>query len=434
MRNTYKDIYFLSICLVIITLPYSFLANNVAIILLIISWFILLLNGDKSDFLQAFRTNPVASILIIFALFYGFSALIKPAESEGLLEALRTLESKTAFIIFPLTLTGIKLLSSWRIKQLFKVYVITIIVATGLCLLIALFESFRTGSIYYTNPVNGVIENNFTYHRLSSFIGIHAIYLATYTSLAFYIVLIRLLRKKDGVKKKMLEFILLIYFALVILLLKSITISISFMLILGIFSVYYLVRIVKLSKLKLIILVFVSSSLVVLFSAMIIYKTDVKESLLEYDMQDNPPRGNWNALNLRLAKWDVAAQIISNHWVLGVGPGNLEETLDIYYEQNSFKFALLHHFNPHNQFFNTFIVTGIIGFIILILLFWSLFKIAFAKNDLIMLMFLGTFLLFSLSESTLVVNKGIVYFGFLCCIFSYLPENSSKLLMNENQR
>jgi O-antigen ligase len=142
-------------------------------------------------------------------------------------------------------------------------------------------------------------------------------------------------------------------------------------------------------------------------------------------MEDVPPKANWNPVNIRFALWEISCQVIEDNWLSGVGIGHLDETFKDYYTRNKFEFGLSNHFNSHNQFLQTFIILGISGFIVLVFVFLTSFKLALVKKDVLMFVFFSTFLLFSISESTLTVNKGVVFFSFFLSFFTFLPEKSS---------
>ncbi len=169
--------------------------------------------------------------------------------------------------------------------------------------------------------------------------------------------------------------------------------------------------------------------IVAVFSYGVNEKIDIKKSLFEYKMDDVPPAANWNPVNLRLAIWEISFQVIEDHWLKGVGLSRLNKTMDDYYMRNDFEFGLSNHFNPHNQFLQTFVILGFAGFILLIFIFLSSFKLALSKKDVLMIVFLSTFFLFSISESTLAVNKGVVFFSFFLSFFTFLPEKASAYLV-----
>ena len=419
------DLYYLSLVLVIVTLPFAFLPNNIAIGALVVAWAVLITKSDYSP-LREIKKNAIAIIMILFGLSYGVSALINPGEHGSLLEALRHLEVHAGFVLFPLTLSGLSKLGRQKIDRLLYIYVGTIVVTCLLCVSLATLETIQTGSVYHINPENGVLENHFTYHRLASWIGIHAVYLAAYVSFAFFICLVYLLdhyRRLSVVMRGALILILL-FLAVMIFLLKSIAISVAFVVILPLLVLYYVLYRLKVGVLRLTMILAIFATLFALFSYRVLDKVNIKESLLEYDMTEEPPYGNWNPVNLRLAQWEVGSQIVTRNWLVGVGPGNSERVLKDYYEKNGFTFALVSNFNAHNQFLESFISLGIFGLLLNVLLYVVPFRRAWIRHDVIMLAFVSTFFLFSISESIFSVNKGVVFFTFFLGIFAFAPWKS----------
>ena len=71
-------------------------------------------------------------------------------------------------------------------------------------------------------------------------------------------------------------------------------------------------------------------------------KIGSKSDFFTYDLSQ-PGGGEWNGINLRLAKWHVAKLAIEDNWLIGVGPGNTTFILDTYYEKVGFTYALQLH-------------------------------------------------------------------------------------------
>jgi O-antigen ligase len=133
---------------------------------------------------------------------------------------------------------------------------------------------------------------------------------------------------------------------------------------------------------------------------------------------------NWNPINIRLAILENSLELIQDHWLLGVGPGNMREVLDTYYTKNNFSFGMLNNLDPHNQFLHTFINLGIVGVIVLLLLVISLAFYSVKNRDPLLATLLMIFILFSISASTLSVNKGIMFFSFFFIYLTYLRPNN----------
>src|SRR2546428_4815150 len=77
--------------------------------------------------------------------------------------------------------------------------------------------------------------------------------------------------------------------------------------------------------------------------------------------------GDNTSVELREEHWSKSSEIIGKHPILGSGYGS--------YGIVAFKFD--DRASPHNIFLEIFVETGIIGFLILVVFWWALFKILF---------------------------------------------------------
>jgi len=435
MREKSRDIYFLGILGVIATLPFDISINSISIVFFLLTWINLLIH-DWDKLISELKQNKIAQLMILFGIVYALSALVRYSSYEDFEIILKDLELRISFVIFPLGLAGLPLLNKSKIRILFRFYVGVIFLATIICLIFSLIATIQTGSVYQWDSNYHFVENVFMYHRLTSWIGVHAIYFSAYVSIAFYIVFVQFLNRyrANGKKAKYrkLSLFLLVYFMAIIFLLKSITISIAFLLTLIIVVIYYLMRDVHWNKKRIISASIAGAIVLASFGTMMINKFSAKDSILSYNMEDEYPDANWNSLNLRLAKWEISRQVLREAWLFGVGPGNIIEVLDTYYEKNNFHFALQQHYNPHNQFLHTFIVLGISGLAILLGIYFKAYEIAFRRRDVLFGIFIFIFTIFSLSESILAVNKGVVFFCFFMNVFSYLKTKTSGYLGHES--
>lgn len=121
--------------------------------------------------------------------------------------------------------------------------------------------------------------------------------------------------------------------------------------------------------------------------------------------------GDINNLDARLSIWKSSIYEIKSNFIFGVGGGNTVDTISESINDNvNTKFR---NFNSHNQFLEIFLGYGIIGFILLILIFYKLYKtrIIFAQS----LMFCWLLLFFV--ESYFQRQAGIIFFTFWYCFF-----------------
>ena len=420
-----RKLFFYSQLFIIASLPVHFLISSYAIIISIVLFLWCLADPEFRDEIWSnLKSNQTAVLFLTFFLIYPLSLLIHWNDYEDFSPGKTEIEKKLVYLIFPFIFANIVRYDSHRVKKLFGVFVFSVVASTFFALLIGLYFTLTTGSLYFFDETKGVVFNNFMYHRLGSYIGIHAVYLAEYSLFALTLVAYYLIKNFHSLprKQKIKLGLIIIYLLLIIILLKSAAILIILLAITLVFTSNYLIKNHNTISVKLKGLISIFTlALVVALGLIAFNKIGSKASYFEYDLSE-PGGGNWNSINLRLAKWNAATSAVADNWLIGVGPGNTETTMDNKYRELGFEYALQLHYNPHNQFLHTFLTVGIPGIVIFILLLISLFKESIIKKDILFFIFLISMGLFSISESVLAVNKGIVFFTSFATIFSYLPK------------
>ena len=432
------DIYYLGLVLIIATLPFPIRTINYTIIFTILSWIgLMLFENNRIALVQALKTNTTAILFVTFALAFVASVLI---HIDGYTEAdrvLKTIEKRIPFLVFPIILSGIVLLQRIRIRRILTLFVWVMILTTLLCLFIGLIMTIKTGTVVHINSTfKSIIENNFMYHRLGSYIGIHAVFFSAYVLLAYCIVLIRFLwgTRKLNSRQKAFHVLVMLYLWIMIILLSSITIGVILPIVTIIIIAYY--RWTAVRKIKWLMRITMISILILgtAIGGGTIKKLDVKKSLLEYNFEEYPGGdSNWNPLNVRLAMWEVAGAVIKDYWKWGVGTANMKGVMETYYWEYHFNFGLMDHFHPHNQFLHTFIVLGLGGIIILLFITFSVLRTSISRKDIVLGSLLVIFVLFSMTDSTLSVSKGIIFFTFFFTFLTYLERGSLYYLTGEDK-
>lgn len=432
MSQNQHNLIFYGQLLVIASLPFHFLISSYALGLLLLAFLYSSFKNVsfRKEIWSSFKSNQISQLLVLGFIVYIVSLLIHyPSYTNSSIQ-FSAIEKKLSLLIFPFLFANIKSYNPKQIKFLFSAYVASVFGSTLLALTMGLYQTISSGSLYYYSIETEVVYNNFMYHRLGSFVGMHAVYFAEYVLLALIISVNYSFSRftKWSLRSKFLSILLGIYFITIIFLLKSAAILLILLVIIMLCTVYYLHQAKdQISATGKILIAVVGIFLASAIGYRAINKIGSKSDFFSYDLSQ-PGGGEWNAINLRLAKWDVAKMAISEHWAIGVGPGNTISALDSYYKNAGFNYALQLHYNPHNQFLHTFLTIGIAGVSLLIITFVFVLVQGVKKKDSIMLLFIISFLLFSISESTLAVNKGIVFFTLFLSLFSTLPNKSSYYL------
>jgi len=115
---------------------------------------------------------------------------------------------------------------------------------------------------------------------------------------------------------------------------------------------------------------------------------------------------------VRYSMWVITSQDLKNHWLTGVGAGDIKPELFIIYKEKGLTEAIKGNFNIHNQYLETFYGQGIVGISLLLSLLFLGLREALRRKELILS---GFIILITLSfgpESMLNTQMGVVFFSF----------------------
>ena len=133
----------------------------------------------------------------------------------------------------------------------------------------------------------------------------------------------------------------------------------------------------------------------------------------------------WGGKSIRLAIWQCSEDILRHHWLIGVGTGDVQDSLQAAYTKRKFYFAAFHNrYNAHNQYLEMWLANGIPGLLIYVLcLVVPLVRHIRNPSAMDYCLFLGLIIVMSFTETFLNVNKGTIWYSFFNSIFgfAYLP-------------
>jgi O-antigen ligase len=133
-----------------------------------------------------------------------------------------------------------------------------------------------------------------------------------------------------------------------------------------------------------------------------------KEALANKSQQENSLDGSMN----RVMIWETSLDIIKEHFFWGTGTGDVKDVLISKYKEKNITNAINKKLNAHNQFLQTFIATGFIGFVILILCLLLPALKTFRERDILYFLFIIIIGFNFMFESMLEVQAGVVFYGF----------------------
>ena len=251
--------------------------------------------------------------------------------------------------------------------------------------------------------------------ELSALVGMHASYLSLYASFAFF----HFLKKIWSKEANILSYLFAIALLPCLVILSARMVILSSVLVLVLWFVLFQFDWKKLAIL----------ATAILILGAVGYQMDsvnqrFQEALsgeeVEFGNQldSNGVTKTYGGKAIRIAIWKCAKDVVAENWMIGVGAGDVHKHLQESYKNRQFVLAWKYNnFNAHNLFLETIIAVGVLGVGLLLLLFYNLWSLSFRNRDLLQFAFFGLFLLFSMMESSLNVQRGLVFFVLVSCLF-----------------
>jgi O-antigen ligase len=407
---------------------------------------LLLFSAFIISFFMHYRLNGfIAMLIIIFGIIKllmkkltfrgGMGLLFLPGlflllvigqlYTTDLKEGWTLVERNLSLFLMPFALSSFPQLSVKKQHFLTGLFVAATAIFGLICLGNAALIAAETGSIYTIPNNTHFLYNIFMHHQLTDPFGIHAVYFALSVALANTIVLQAILAPKKKLSKRLLLGLLFLFFCGLLYLLKSANITLGFaiccLMIVGerygksIFKSYATIALVAFG---------------VLVLGLFTYKgisSKVNNFDLSYEMSDRA----MGPVGIRLSIWDCTWQVIQENWLLGTGTGDSHHELLKKYKENNFVIGLENDFNSHNMYLQYWMSNGLLAIVFFLIGFFVLFKKAFQNKNVIFLSFLVLFALFSLTESTMRTQKGMLFFVFFAALFYWVPQFMTKRVNEE---
>ena len=131
----------------------------------------------------------------------------------------------------------------------------------------------------------------------------------------------------------------------------------------------------------------------------------------------------------RIGIWEAAVNVVSENFVIGVGAGDIKaelyskmDKMGIVNEEANEK-----HYNVHNQYLETLMGQGIIGFVLLIALFIIALKYAYHNKDHILAIFIIIISLNFFPEAMLNNLHGVVFFALFYYFYMLVPNSNNDI-------
>lgn len=380
---------------------------GVNILLLVLGISVFFNPNFKAEFGSLIK-NKVFLLVIIPFLLYAFSLLFSSDINEGI----RNVTTKLPLLLFPFIINMLfnpKEDDLWNVAKLF-IWCVALMGIFGFCIQYQEYLKVNDSGLFYND-------------NLGSAFGKQAVYFAWYVNSAICILLFGWNKIiSDDQRFSFFGTVLLMILIGIQILLASRT-SLAIMLVtLSFFGLY---KVFKGTSKKKIILAFLSISLLIITTIFVFPKVLNRfKSIAQISYRlDNPnplnhfngtySKDNWDGLSARLAIWECSWSAIKKQPLFGFGVGDVRNELKIVYHEKNFILGESQGYNTHNQFFDVFLTTGIVGLIVFTLVMFSILKISIQQKNLIITSLLIILILSMLTENILNRNQGVMIVGLI---------------------
>jgi hypothetical protein len=355
---------------------------------------------------KAWAKNPVNYCLLLLYLMYVLSLFFTANMDESLVK----LQVKISYILLPVLLAPA--IDFDRAKQfnLLKAF----IAGTSISILVNLFISFS----------HFLIKDNtayFFYHYVTEFH--HTSYYALYLNFAVFAMLY-LQRYRSLRNLWLLIPMLIIHIGMVFLLSSKAGIIVLFLALI----IEAISRLRKHANLKHL-LIFTTSIIVLVVLSL--FNDRVRDAfdyiqLSETESISEPGaisdaiiQQPENSSSSRVMVWTTCAEVIPQHWLFGVTPGDVTDKLVKSYKAHNYEGPAENRLNCHNQFMQTQLGLGIVATILLLTAFLLPFFGKQRPFKRLAAMFLVLVFASFMFESMLETQSGVQFILFFLVLFSY---------------
>jgi O-antigen ligase len=375
-----------------------------------------LVHASPMQIWTTLKSNRFALLLLGIFLLQVIGLLYTENEKDGFF----ILEKKLCFILMPVFIFPFAArLSRAQQHKLLETLGLIMILSSAILLLIGLYRKFVLG-----------YEHAFFFESFREFEGftpIHYVYYALYFACGFLIfmdgIYDRLVVRKYGY---IFIALLFIYGLSMIMLIASKMGIFVFVISTAVFlyrktvnKKHFAIGIVSLS-ICLVVLFLLNDTTRARFAELADNLDVVKQSVFVEDFK-------WTGLNMRLLFWKISlVHLWQDNLVLtGVGTGDGKDYINSIFNLPQYEFWGYLNWDSHNQWVFTLIQVGVAGVLILALIYIAMFRKAFAMKDFKLLAFAIVTLGFSMTESILDLNKGIIFFTLFLTLLT-APEKSEQ--------
>jgi len=417
-----KNLYFFVTLALLVTTIFSwFRINTWCIVLFGVCG--LFVGNPLSNIKTTFRNKYFLAFLAVF-----LSELLGQLYTQDLHTGWNLVAKDATLVAIPFGLCSGSFADKESYKKVMAAYCLILAAASCWCIAMAVRNYYTTGDIevlFYHQLVRPISQNAIFY---TVFILFGLLFLLSYDGGSMFPWL--------GIRAaRALRAVLIVFFCGMVLLLASKLFLLVLLLILG----WFLLRRYSFRRNRMILIL---AGVALLLLGVLVVFTDnpikkryndiVHANLNIIKPEQFTPGDYFNGIQLRLLEWRFAYEIVREHraWIWGTGTGDSQDLLNQKYRDANMymgKPGQRGHgfigYNFHNQFIETFVRTGAIGLLILLILFWLMAGIACqwrTGQAFFTVLILG---LFFLLQSPLTMQHGIFLFSYFPILLLQSPKN-----------
>jgi O-antigen ligase len=349
-----------------------------------------------------FQMNLAGLLFILFFLLHLSGLLFSDNMDKGWFE----IELKLSLLLFPFLFVGIKPSKAMMIFA-----------AQGFVLGVFLADTISFGRLFWEIYVSSEWLEDYWPYAFSIFM--HPSYFAIYNVFALSSYVFLRIANKEHLKSR---WIFLIDFVLVLIVISSVILSKSkigliAMILVGLIVLGWYINLFR-QKWKPLLAVVLMLTPLFYFAEHSSYLSGRWKVFNEYrEIPEINPNSKESTVN-RIMIYESASEIIEAQPWYGMGTGDFQDVLNDRYACKEYAYPLKRSYNAHNLFLQVFISLGFPGVILLTLILIHQILLSARTRNMLHFLFILLFVLLSLTESSLNMQVGVVFFSFFICVFS----------------
>ena len=346
---------------------------------------------------------------LLFGALY-FSYLVGMIYTSNMVDGLFSLQVKLSLIIFPILFATIDV-DFWDSKKT-RSLLISFIAGCFAASLYCLFDAF----IIYLDTLEA---GEFYFGDLSEFNA--PSYSSMYLAFAI-VVLLWFLLEGEIIKRnwlKVIVLLLIVYFSVFSIMLSS-KAGVLILAIIFFLTISYIIFIRRQYIRGLIVMLVITLLFSLLLKVLPFSMIRINYAVNKLADKENITNNATDGTVKRVLVWKYSLELIDRHFFIGVGTGDVLDALLEIYEEKSFGDAVTRALNSHNQYLQTFVALGILGFLVLVLSLLLPAILCVRRKNFIYLCFLVIIGSNFLVESMLERQAGVVFYAFFnAMLFSF---------------